>query len=141
MLRWKLHDPRDTNPATNTYVFEINPREMSSPFGPRALSTEGTVLPGGKTLAWEGNKSPVQWTFRGSIRSKAMYEALRSWVYGRGNRLLLTDHFGRELTVLLQNYQPVPKRSVGVYWRHDYEITALVLNVGAPTVDENGVPA
>jgi hypothetical protein len=138
MLRWKLQDPRDTNTATNTYTFTQNPTQMTSPFQGRNLVAQGTVLPGGRVLMWEGNKSAGQWQFRGSIRNKAHYENLRKWVFERGNRIYLTDHFGRQMVVVLQDFQPEPRRSVGVYWRHDYTIVAQVISVGPPTVDEQG---
>ena len=134
--RWSFFDPT----SGQTYVFEQNPNRMSSPFPNRNINAQTTTALGGRTFFIEGNTSPVEWTFGGSIRTKQFYETLRSWVYNdQGTplrrRIVITDHFGRKINAVLLSFDPQPKRAVNVYWRHDYEIKALVTSVGVPTVD------
>lgn len=138
-LRWRFEDPYDSDPETNSYTFPINPNQMSSPFPEKAISAMTTTAIGGVPLVWQGNTPPKSWTFGGEILDAAHYEALRSWTYDRNRRLYLFDHFGRRLILVMQSFDPAPKRAVGRYWRHTYTCTALVLSVGAPTVAE--VPA
>lgn len=119
-----------------TWVVPQNPKEMSSPFPARNVTPRSTI--GGRTLLTEGATTPTNWEFRGSCRTRDHYEALRRWVYEKKQRIMITDHFGRKIVCVLLAFEPVPKRSVGVYWRHDYSVRALVISVSAPTVTDAG---
>lgn len=132
--RWRFEDPADPDPDTRFYTFAINPNEMSSPFGERAITYEGTTAADGQPIMWEAQTPPTKWTFSGGILNHAHYEALRHWTYDRQGRLFLWDHFGRRLTVSLVNFEPTPKRAIGRYWRHEYTMTAWVYAITAPTV-------
>jgi len=133
--RWELRDS-----SGDVYVFVPNPNQMTSPFPNRNVTMQSTTAVDGKVLLFEGTSQPVQWTFGGDIQDHEQYEALRQWVYDRvGRRVRVYDHFGRRITCVLTRFDPTPVRSVGKYWRHTYEITAIVTKVGAPTVGE--VPA
>ena len=97
----------------------------------------GTTAMDGQALLFEGFAAPTEWTFSGSTLDAANYEALRAWTYDRpGRRLYLYDHYGRRMTIVLKQFAPTPKRSIGKYWRHEYTITALVLDISAPTVGD-----
>lgn len=138
--RWKFIDPYDTNPATREYVFPINPKTMSDPFPRKNITSATTTAVGGKALLFEGNTPPHEWQFGGSILDADHYEALRSWTYDRRNRIIVEDHFGRQFTCVLTQFSPEPKRAVGRYWRHEYQVSGYVLGTPtAPTVGE--VPA
>lgn len=140
--KWKIYDPSDPNPATNTYTFEWSPNAMSSPFPRRSVTAQGTTAPGGQALVWEGPREPAMWTFEGSIPNRDQYEALRKWVLERTGRMVVTDHFGRDIVCVFRSFTPTPpeRMKVGRYWYHTYSIEALVISVGAPTVP-NGGPA
>ena len=134
--RWRFIDPS----SGDYYVFEHNPKEMTSPFPRRNITAQTTTAINGQVVLMEGNPGPAEWTFRGSIRSKAHYDALRSWVYDdqgrpRSRRIIILDHFGRQLEALLLSFNPTPKRALNVYWRHEYEMTALVTKVGLASVE------
>ncbi len=132
-LRWKFVDPYDPT-ATNTFTFPRNPNTMTSPFPRRNVTATGTTAINGRKLLTEAQASPTEWTFGGNIHNSTHYEELRSWVYERyGRRLYLYDHFGRRLTIVPLEFRPIPKRTVGQYWRHTYEIVAMVLDIGGAT--------
>jgi hypothetical protein len=135
VLRWKLKDPYDTTSA-GTYTFTRNPRSMTSPFPERQVSSYATSA--GKTLTYEGATPPKQWSFSGPILHKGEIDALYNWVYNKKRRILLTDHFGRQLTLVMQSMDVQPARRTGYYWSHDYTVTALVLDISAPTVTDVG---
>lgn len=133
--RWRFIDPS----TGANYTFEHNPNRMSSPFPRRNVTAMTTSAITGQTILTEGNAGAAEFTFGGSIRSKAHYDALRSWVYdedGRPQRrrIVIVDHFGRQMDAVLLSFNPIPKRTLNVYWRHDYECTALVTRVGPATV-------
>lgn len=124
-----------TDPATGeTWTMPRNPRMMGSLYGPRQIDSRTTTAVDGQAIVFEGNRKPVEWDFEGAILSHAHYEALRHWVYDKPNRITLRDHYGRNISLVLTDYQPIPKRRLNKYWSHDYSIRAIVFSVGAPTV-------
>lgn len=132
--RWTISD------ATETYTFTVNPNAMTSPFPERNILLKATTAIDGQVILMEGARAATNWTFSGDILDHTQYEALRSWVLDRvGRRVVVADHFGRNLVCVLTKFDPTPKRAVGRYWRHTYTISAIVISVGAATVSE--VPA
>lgn len=134
-FKWRFEDLQDTNPATKVWTLEQNPREMTSPFGPRNIVARGSVAVGGQMLAWEGNPGPVEWEFRGRIRTKTAYDEFLRWSK-KPHRFYLYDHFGRRLTVVLTNFNPAPKTDIHRYWSHEYSMSALVFAISSATVGE-----
>lgn len=136
VLRWKIRDPHDTNVLTNTYTFPMNPREMSSPFRERSIQTVGTTR--GRVLLFEGSAGAKSWQFSGPILNKAHMDALLEWVYERRGRVIITDHFGRQLECVLQAVDFTPKRRIGYYYSHEYSVTALITKINPATVPNAG---
>lgn len=135
-LRWKFYDPY----TGESYVFPINPNTMTPVFPQRALTPLTTTAVGGQALVWEGATPPAAWSFGGAILDSAHYEALRSWTYDRKGRIIVSDHFGRDMVSVLSVFKPEPKRSLGRYWRHEYTIDALMFGApSAPLIGE--IPA
>ncbi len=130
--RWVLTDPFDTNPATNTYTFPRNPSSMTSVFPTRQVSSMSTSA--GKILLYEGQTPTTQWEFSGMVLSKTQLDSLHAWVYKKRRRVVLNDHFGRNITLVFTGMDAVPRRRVNYYYSHDYTVTALILGVTTPTV-------
>lgn len=119
--RWVFQDPYNDD----EYTFHFNPSEMTSPHGPKRIEFAATTAVRGEKIAFEGSTEPVQWQFSGSIHIKEMHDALLVWSK-KNNRIWVTDHFGRAWLIYITNYAPVPVRSVGEYWRHNYTMNALI---------------
>jgi hypothetical protein len=136
VLRWVIVDPYDANPTTNTYTFPRNPTEMTSVYPERAVSSLTTSS--GKVLLYEGTTPAKQFSFSGPVLDKQHFLDLQTWVYNKQRRLNLTDHFGRVISCVLTTVDLVPKRRVNIYYSHDYQVTGLILSVGAPTVANAG---
>lgn len=128
--RWVFTDPS----TGESYTVPINPNAMTPLFPAKQLTFQATTAIDGQLLMWEGQPQPQDWQFSGDILDEAHHEALRSWVYDHQGRLQITDHFGRQLLVVLRSFEPTPKRAVGKYWRHTYLVRGTVISVGAPTV-------
>lgn len=109
------------------YIFPINPNAMTSPFGPKNITSRAAVGPQGQKIAWEGAQGPVDWQWSGDLFSQEMYEKLTLWT-AKGNRVFLTDHLQRRWIVYLTSFDPVPKRSVRYPWRHTYTMKAIVFS-------------
>lgn len=131
--RWRLRD----NVTQEDLYFQLNPNTMTSPFPEKKIAVTPTLF--NKALVYQGTTEPVRWTFGGEILTKSHYERLRAWVYERPYRMTLRDHFGRNMVVILTRFNPTPKRTVGKYWRHTYEIEALVFSVSNSQVYEDGI--
>ncbi len=134
--RWVMTDPYDTNSATNTYNFPRNPKEMTSLHAERAVSSMSTT--NHKILLFEGQTPAKQWQFSGPILDKQQFTDLTAWVYNRKRRVNINDHYGRNISCVLTSFDVVPKRRNGHYYSHEYTISALVLNVSAPTIPNDG---
>lgn len=131
--KWQFHDPYDGNSGTNTWTFEVNPDAMSEPWPTRTINAAYTTAVDGQVLLTEGAPQLAQWTFAGQIYNAHQYDMFRSWVYDRNRRVQVKDHFGRIITCLLTKFDTTPVGRRSDYWRHSYQITALVISVGQPT--------
>lgn len=134
--RWVITDPYDGNPLTNTYHFPRNPSDMTSLHAERAISSMATT--NNKTLLYEGITPAKNWQFSGPILDKQQFLDLHAWVYDRIRRVVINDHYGRNISCVLNTFEVVPKRRTGHYYSHDYTVTALVLAVSAPTIGNEG---
>lgn len=141
--RWHFHDPAYNNvwlPAEDQWLHDwtvpLNPREMSSPFPERQISTRFTVSSLGRALLFEGAAQPPTWTFSGAILDYEHYERLLEWS-DKPNVLRVTDHFGRTVRGIIQKFDPVPKRGGNRYWRHEYTMTMILTT--KPTTPTVGV--
>lgn len=127
--RWRF-----TNVLTSEqWTVPQNPSEMDSVFPERQVEALRTTAVDGNVLLWERATPPREWSFRGSIRNSNHYDGLRKWVY-ETQRIVIRDHFGRDIYCILKRFDPTPTRALNVYWRHDYEIVGLVFHVTAPTI-------
>lgn len=128
--RWVFTDEYNVE----SWTVPQNPAQMSSPFGEKAVSMRTSTAVDGQVILFEGNTPAHQWDFSGSIRTPAHYAELKRWVEKK-NRIVITDHFGRTIPCYLLGFAPEPKRSLNVYWRHDYTVKAIITGpIGAPTV-------
>lgn len=133
-LRWQFYDPYDTDPDTNTYTFRIAPNTMTTPHPQRAVNS--MVSTAGQALLFEGSTPTSEWSFGGVLLHRAQYLALQGWVYNRGRRVEVFDHFGRRHTCVLTRFDATPKRSLQHYWRHEWTISAIVIRTTGPQVGD-----
>jgi hypothetical protein len=129
VYRWVLDDGQG-----ETYTFPKNPATMGAVHRERALTAQGTTAVDGRDLLFEGRAAPREWSFSGTTHDYAHYEALRHWVYDKVQRVWITDHFGRRLTVVLRSLNATPVTRLNKYWYHEYEVTGLLLEVGPASV-------
>lgn len=129
VVRWIFHDPTG---ADTDWTVPVNPNAMTSPYPKKNFIYDVTTAIDGVGLVWQGQTKPVEWSFSGEILDQAHYDKLSHWVYDKDWRIKITDHFGRVFTVALTSFEPVPKRAVNVYWRHQYIVNALVFKMVNP---------
>lgn len=127
--RWVFTDPS----TSETYTVPINPNQMTAPFPQRQFTTKATTAVDGKGIVYEGQVKPADWNFQGVILDSTHYGNLKDWVYNHG-RIQITDHYGRIITCVLQNFNATPKRAASKPWKHEYTITAIVFSVTDPTI-------
>lgn len=129
--RWYLSDPYET------YVFENNPNDMTSPLKPQNTESrppspvDTRVRPNRKVQA------PWNWEFSGNIRTEEHYRALEHWARKR-HRVTLVDHYGRVWDLHLVHFDVRSKPTTfQSQWRFQYTMQCMVY--GGP--DPKGVPA
>jgi hypothetical protein len=111
--------------TADVYVFERNPREMSSPYGDRGTTVMATPVDG-RARAARGRTPPAEWSFVGDIRTKSHYDALLAWA-GKGNRIHLRDHLSRTWEIAVTAFEPTEQRPTRkTSWRATYTMRALV---------------
>ena len=132
--RWQLIDPDGSTP---TWTFPHNPSTMTEVFPRRNITGESTAALTGQALYWEGAWTPYEWSFGGDVLSYSHYEGLRWWFYAGPATFNIKDHFGRIIPVAPLHFKPIPKTSLGKYWRHTYDCDVMVLGrPSIPTVGE-----
>lgn len=133
-FKWQFYDQYDTNAATRSYDFPINPKQMDTVHPERRINTMASTA--GNALLFEGATAPQPWSFSGVLLTKAMYESLQSWVYTRKRRVIVMDHFGRQHLVVLQRFDAKPVRSIQYFWRHEYTITCQLIVSGSALIGD-----
>lgn len=134
--RWVFTDSYSGAAVPATYTFPRNPKEMTSLYPERSVA--GVTTTAGAVLLYEGTVPPKQFTFSGPILEKTHFDALRDWCYNRKRRIVITDHYGRNITCVLTSVEMTPVRRVNYYYSHDYIVTALITGLTEPTVDDMG---
>ena len=126
--RWafQAYDFSDLANVAN-YVFTINPSQASRNFGVITMNHQQTTSADGSVIAWEGAPIPQPWTWTGRVLTQADHDALVLWGQ-TGQRVWLTDHFGRRYLVKMEGLTMTPRRDVNRPWHHDYQMTALALS-------------
>lgn len=123
VVRWEFYDP-DNN---NTYVMHINPRDGGSPNMEKTVAYTSTSAPDGKAIIYEGQDKPLTLEWEGVILVQAHYNALENW-YRKRRQIRLTDHLGRVFWIYIQSFKPTHRRSNQYPWKHDYTMSAMVLD-------------
>jgi hypothetical protein len=92
-----------------------------------------TVRTSGQPLVFEGGPVPGSWQFSGKTEDYDHYAALLRWVE-KTCLITITDHVGRVYFVYLTGVKFTPTLTVRSLWRYEYEVDALVFQVGSPTI-------
>lgn len=121
--RWKLYDPVDGVEIR----FPINPREGALPALERTISSIATAAPDGRSLIFEGQQTPQEFSFTGAILSKDHYDFMVNW-FNKRRQMRVTDDLGNQWWLMLKSFTPSRKRSHSHPWAADYDAVALVLD-------------
>jgi hypothetical protein len=121
--KWQLIDPV---PGGETYVMEVNPRNMASPNPSKILSQEMTTASDGQLLEWEASSKAATWSFSGAILGQADLDALYRFA-DLDRRFWLVDHFRRAWVVTLEEVAAEPQiKAVNYPYFHRYKVDAIV---------------
>lgn len=127
---------QDLLPAPNggigSYVFEINPTQMSSPQRDHQLTSRHSTAMNGNYHVFQAGNTPLEWTFSGFCPSEDMYEKL--YVYSNLNRrFYIIDHHNRAWKSVITHLEIIPRlrtnyNGVESDWIQDYTITATIID-------------
>lgn len=123
VVRWSFYDPF----TTDTYVFEVNPKEGGSRQFKRNFAFQATAAADGKTLVFEGRADPQSVDFSGTLLTQDQFDAFQTW-WEKRNQILLTDDLGRTSWIVIQEFSPKRERAVHFPYKHSYTIKAIVVD-------------
>jgi hypothetical protein len=126
-LRWKFDDGQEN------WTVPVNPKTMSSPYPEKQMQVHATVRTSGQPLVFEGGPVPAQWQFSGRTQDYTHYSNLLRWTQKTWT-ISITDHVGRKMAVYLTGIKFTPSQSINSLWRYEYDVSAIVFSVGAPTI-------
>jgi hypothetical protein len=126
---------QDVAPGGGTYTFPHNPAEMTSPFPPRVITVETTVLHGytddtgytqtGRPVSWEGATKAHQWEWKGFTADEAYLTKLTELV-ASNRRYYLIDHRNRAWVVTFEHLDAKPLIRPNLPWAHEYSVRCLI---------------
>lgn len=121
LLRWVFTDPT----TAETYTFPRNPNGMTSPYLPQVTTPMARTIDG-RARAARALAVPVEWSFKGDIRTQAHHDALAAWA-AKDHRVHVTDHLARTWEVMLTQFDADEQRPrLSTPWRFTYQMRALI---------------
>lgn len=129
LARWTLHDT-DTGA---TWVFPINPYQMTSPNPPkkftlfsRAHAFTGTAMVAGVSRAIQLRADPYEWQFVGNIRTAEHLATLKTWA-AKTNRVQISDHLGRSWRIRITGLEVEEQKPSRLKpYRYGYTAKAVI---------------
>lgn len=123
VIRWTIYDPT----SLTTTAFEVNPNEGGTPARKKTLTFQSTSAPGGKTLVFEGRDEPESFEFSGTLLYQSQWTQFNTW-FDLRHQVLLTDDLGRQFWIYITEFSATRKRAVSHPWKHEYKVTATVVD-------------
>lgn len=123
VVKWTFNDPT----MSETYVFEVNPKQGGTPAYEKNLSYVNTAGPDGRVLAFEGRSKPQEGQFSGTILSEEQYNAMLYW-FNKRNQIYMSDDLGRAFTIYITKLDAKRIRAVSHPWKHDYTVNYVILD-------------
>lgn len=124
VVKWKFTDLQNAT----TYVFDVNPNQMSSPVPIRDIQWEHDRVAG--YTGRRAGRQPHPWSFSGVIRSPEQYAAFLTWL-GKRKKIRVTTDLGQEYIVRLLRFKPKQEagaRNQHAPWRHTYTMECLIFD-------------
>lgn len=120
---WTFDDPV----TLEQYSFEVNPNEHTAPNRQKKIVTADTSAPDGRTILFEGRREVQKTTFSGVIITQEQFDEFDAW-FEKPYQILLTDDRGQEYWIYLESWEPTRQRAYHYPWKHQYTMTAYVLD-------------
>lgn len=121
--KWSFYDPF----TSETYTFQVNPKEGGTPAYKRKFSYQATAAASGKTLVFEGRAEPFSVDFSGTLLTEGQLNAFVQW-WEKRNQIKLTDDLGREYWVVIEEFVPKRERAMHYPFKHSYTCKATVVD-------------
>lgn len=122
VVKWTFTDPT----LSETYTFDVNPREGGSPDFKKSISQMSTSAPDGLTLFFEGVDTPQVIEFSGVILDQNQYDTFVAW-WDKRVLLQLTDDLDREFRVYVESFTPKRERRRSHEYYHTYTMRCIVV--------------
>lgn len=124
VVRWTLWDPV----LDETWEMQVNPNEGGTPDNEKNVAYSNTSAPDGGTLIYEGRDNPQTIEWSGIILTQEHYDDYKYW-FAKRRQVLLTNDLEEETWVYLTKFSPKRQRAVHHPYKHEYSVSAIVLDV------------
>lgn len=133
-VAWTFYDPV----TSEQYAFQVNPNEHTAPNRQKKMSIADTSAPDGRTILFEGRREVQKTSWSGVIISQEQFQEFDVW-FEKPYQILLTDDRGQEYWVYLDSWAPTRQRAQNYPWKHEYTMSAYVLDQGMGELDGGDV--
>lgn len=123
VVRWTFTDPT----LGETWTVPINPNDGGTPALAKNIHTAARTAPGAGHVIQEGEDQPGEMTFSGVILTQDHLETFQDW-FDRRVVLIMTDDLNREFSIYFKSFSATRKWSHQYPWRHDYQVSAMVVD-------------
>lgn len=124
VVRWTLYDPV----LSETWTMQVNPNDGGTPDNAKTVNYTNTAAPDGKALVYEGRDAVQALDWTGIILTQEHYDTYIHW-FAKRRQVLLTNDLGIQTWIYLTKFTPKRKRAVQAPWKHEYTVSAIVLDV------------
>jgi hypothetical protein len=124
VVRWTFYDPT----TLVTYTVPINPNDGGSPSYQKSIARQMTTAPDGKTLLFEGADQVQTLEFSGVLIEQAHYDAFVTW-FNKRHQVKVTDDLQRTFWIYITGFAPKRQRAAKAPWKHQYSVSALILDI------------
>lgn len=123
VVKWRFYDAV----LDVEYVFDINPNDGGTPSRKKTLTYQSTAAPAGKTLVFEGQDEVPQLEFSGVALDMDQIDAFDLW-FEKRHQIRVTNDRGRQYWVYIHEFTPSRKRAASHPDKHEYHISAVILD-------------
>lgn len=114
-----------------TYIFEQNPNQMTSPQVKRAFDSSGSI---GGVMLVTSQRQTVTWEFSGTLRTQNQHNTFALWVQKK-YPFVITDHFGIKRMCKGVTFEAEDQRDGRNPWLHHYTFKVSILDADSLSPD------
>jgi hypothetical protein len=123
VVKWVFNDPV----TLESWTFDINPSDGGTHSYNKTFNYSNTSAPDGKVIVFQGRDQPKKMEFKGVILTEEEFDAFVEW-YEKSYQIEVIDDLNRSFFIIIETFQAQRRRAVQHPWKHDYSVTATIVD-------------